>query len=403
MTNLKIHCSPTVIDLFAGAGGLSSSLEATGWSSMAAVEIDIDAISTLRRNQANGHLADCKIIHSDIRDISAKDLWPRNTGKNTRPDLLAGGPPCQPFSSAGRMEGINDPRGQLFYEFVRLAEELNPRFILFENVAGIVTAKSPNGKVGGVLSTIQQEFENIGYSCRFDLLNAADFGAPQRRVRLYMIASRDEALPDFPLPTHSKEPSDSCLPWVTLEAFLSKRTSPSPKDIVRPSERRSKELSLLIPGTGLKSTGIVEANRPSGHWGYRQDCFLADVTLPSRTIRAASTPDWIKVKSGELRRLTWSECAGLQGFRSDWEFAGRTASVFRQIGNAVQGHIGRAIGEVLFESARLKRSAKPRSAAWPATFHKRVRYTAMEEVVNGEHRRAARDRTNGIIAPTLDQ
>jgi DNA (cytosine-5)-methyltransferase 1 len=391
---------PTVIDLFAGSGGLSSSLEATGWTSIAAVDINIDAIDTLSQNQARGSLKSCRIIHADIRDVAGRDLRPARSRSTWRPDLLAGGPPCQPFSSAGRMRGLNDPRGRLFREFVRLADELKPRFILFENVAGLVTAKTPDGRVGGVLRRIQKAFETIGYACQFELLNASDYGAPQRRVRLYMIASRREQLPQFPESTHSRGGSLTLSPWITLRDFLSGCPDPDSTDIVRPNIRRASALAELRPGTGLRAGGIVEANRPSGHWGYRQDCFVADLDLPSRTIRAASTPDWIRLPDG-LRRLTWRECAGLQGFPLEWQFAGNVASRFRQIGNAVQGHIGRALGLVLHEAALIEKRTRPESAEWPATFHKRVRYTAMEQLVNGAHRRAAKERNNADVSAAL--
>ncbi len=391
----------TAIDLFAGAGGLATSLEASGWETVSTLDIDDDAVSTLRRNQDRGYLKSARIVRGDIRDIAAHDLRPAGVRATWRPDLLTGGPPCQPFSSAGRMRGFDDPRGGLFQEFVRLADELKPRFILFENVAGLVTAKTPNGEVGGVLRKIQSEFEDIGYACRFDLLNAADFGAPQRRVRLYMIASRQERLPEFAQPTHGRDTTSGRKPWLTLSEFLATQPAPDRKDIVRPNMHRAAALSKLLPGTGLRSGGIIEANRPSGHWGYRQDCFVADMTMPSRTIRAAATPDWLRLRGGSMRRLTWRECANLQSFPADWEFVGRIASRFRQIGNAVQGHIGRAIGAALNAAASETRRSKSASAPWPTCFHKRVRYTAMEEVVNGAHRRAAKERSNAGIAAAL--
>lgn len=391
--------NPTVIDLFAGGGGLSSSLEAVGWRAVAAVEIDPHAVLTLQANQSRGHLKGTSVLHADIREVRAGDLRPSTCKSNWRPDLLAGGPPCQPFSSAGLMKSYRDPRGRLFHEFVRLADELRPRFILFENVAGLVTAKSPSGEVGGVLRHIQREFESIGYACRFALLNAADYGAPQRRVRLYMIGARGERLPEFPAPTHARHGAP-LLPWVTLGQLLSTQPTPAQTDIVLPSARRARELAELTPGTGLRSIGIIEANRPSGHWGYRQDCFVADLDLPSRTIRAASTPDWLNF-DGYIRRLTWRECAALQGFPAEWQFVGTVASRFRQVGNAVQGHIGRALGEQLYTAAKVKQRARSISVDWPANFYKRVRYTAMEEVVNGAHRRAARERSDGAITPAM--
>lgn len=388
----------TAIDLFCGAGGLSTALERSGFSSVAAVDHDRDCIATLRRNQAKKisivgtarkYLEETKLLQGDIREITRADLVPADAPENWRPDVLAGGPPCQPFSAAGSGLGLNDPRGQLFQHFVRLAEELRPRFILFENVAGLVTAKGKDGLPGGALKLIQSHFESAGYACRFELMNAADFGAPQRRVRLYMIASCDENLPTFPDPTHSDGRLSDTRAWQTLGEFLAHLPDPLEEDIVRPTGKRADELVKLRPGTGLKSGGIVEANRPSGHWGYRQDCFVADPMLPSRTIRAASTPDWLQTEAG-LRRLTWRECAALQGFPTPWEFEGARASRFRQIGNAVQGEIGEAVAKTIVDALGCPVTVKPVSAPWPSNFIKRVRYTAMEARVNGAHRQAAK-------------
>ena len=387
---------PTVIDLFAGAGGLSASLEATGWRTLATIDNDDSAVATMRANQAKGRLRGATVFHADVCDMSGADL----IGAGNRLDLLAGGPPCQPFSSAGKMRALEDPRGRLFHEFVRIAYELKPRFVLFENVAGLVTAKASSGVAGDVLRRVQAEFESIGYACRFDLLNAADYGAAQRRVRLYMVASRDEELPEFPEPTHSRDAAFGQKSWVTLRELLASLPPPDPIDIVKPTGSRSDALLALQPGKGLRSGGIVEANRPSGHWGYRQDCFVAHLDTPGRTIRAATTPDWVPAEHGGLRRLTWRECAALQGFDPEWEIVGPVAARFRQIGNAVQGHIGRAIGKALFEHAASRNPCSPASAPWPASFHRRVRYTAMEEVTNGAHRRAAKER-NGQSAPLV--
>lgn len=404
------HCAPTVIDLFCGAGGLTAGLEAAGWRSVAAVDSDEDCVRTLeatkkrklplpRAGGGGAYLDQAQLLCRDVRELTGKDLQPAGVVGRWRPDLLAGGPPCQPFSSAGRMLGLDDPRGQLFLEFVRLADELRPRFILFENVAGLVTAKDRAGTPGAVLELVQESFEAIGYACRFALLNAADYGAPQRRVRLFMLASRSEALPAFPVATHSRAPIstlfDRTRPWVTLERFLAGRAPPRSSEIVRPSPERARQMATLGPGTGIKATGIVEAQRPGGHWGYRQDSFLADPGLPARTIRAASTPDFIRMADGSLRRLTWRECAGLQGFPRGWQFFGTLASKFRQIGNAVQGDMARVLGEALAAAAAANRKARPISAEWPASFDRRVRLAVMEENFNGADRAAAKQARTG--------
>lgn len=242
---------------------------------------------------------------------------------------------------------------------------------------------------------VQDAFEDAGYATRFALLNAADYGAPQRRVRLFMLASRGRGLPEFPAPTHAREPDDTLLrvvkPWVTLGEWLADQPEADPGDVVRPPGSRREALEALAPGTGLRTGGVVESNRPGCHWGYRQDCFLADPDLPARTVRSASTPDWVRGGDGSLRRLTWRECAGLQGFPDGWAFQGTVASRFRQIGNAVQGHVADALAATLADAAADTRRRQPRSAPWPAEFYRRVRYTAAEHRVNGGARAAARE------------
>jgi DNA (cytosine-5)-methyltransferase 1 len=398
-----------VVDLFCGAGGLSAGLEEAGWQTVAAVDHDRHCVETLQSTRTAGvpvseqpercHLSETRIVLTDVGELAGRDLRPAGAPSHWRPDLLAGGPPCQPFSSAGKQRGMSDPRGQLFIDFVRLAGELRPRCILFENVRGLLTAKGPNGRSGGVLELIQRSFEEIGYACRFAMLNAADYGAAQRRVRLFMFATAGSPLPEFPEPTHARDPELTLYtarkPWLTLGEFLADQPPPVPADVVRPSAARALALAALQPGTGLKSGGTVEANRPGGHWGYRQDCFLADPAQPARTIRAASTPDWIRHRDGRLRRLTWSECAGLQGFPAGWRFAGTVSARFRQIGNAVQGDVARALGAELIHAWERGGHERSVSAPWPDEFRRRVRYTEMEHRVNGAHRAAAKHRRDG--------
>ncbi len=288
------------------------------------LEADADSVASLKANRGR-KIATCdgerpafasaKILHRNIEESGIDDLLPSGSPPIS---LLVGGPPCQPFSSCGKMQSLDDPRGNLFEHFVRLASELLPPLILFENVQGLVTARGPDGVPGEVLGIVRNRFEELGYGTRVALLTAADYGVPQRRVRFFMIASRHEPLPCFPEPSHSKEPSDGVLfrsqRWISLAEALSTMPPPDEADIVRPTQKLEEKLRRLKPGTGLKAAGIREANRPSGHWGYRQDSFLADPTLPCRTIRSASTPDWIYDAEGKLRRLTWRECAMLQSF-----------------------------------------------------------------------------------------
>lgn len=386
-----------VVSLFSGAGGLDVGLERAGWSVVSATDHDKHAMETLRQSKAAGiavrgqttaHMTDTLLVEADVRELSAADLTPSGRAADWRPDLLVGGPPCQPWSSAGHQKGLGDPRGQLIADYLRLIGEFQPRYVLFENVRGLVTAVGERRVHGEVLESIRSDLADLGYASRFATLNAADYGAAQRRVRLILIATQEHVLPQLPAPTHHKDGSNGLKPWVTLGETLDRLPRPDPSDVVRPSGMRAQELRALAPGKGLRTGGKVMANRPSGQWGYRQDSFLADLTLPSRTIRAASTPDWLRLPGEpDLRRLTWRECAALQGFPDDWQFAGTISSRFRQIGNAVQVDVAEAVGRVLLDSLQAGLpDTRPESADWPAELLRRVRYTSMEHRVNGHLR-----------------
>lgn len=394
---VKSATAPTVVSLFSGAGGLDIGLERAGWHVVTATDFASHAMETLRASQAAkiqiedqdmAHLEGTKLIEANVLDLTAADLRPDGARKNWSPDLLVGGPPCQPWSSAGLQRGLADPRGQLIAHFLRMIGELKPKFVIFENVRGLVTARGEHGVPGEVLLSIQRDLEDLGYASRISTLNAADYGAAQRRVRLLLIATAKHSLPDFPQPTHSREPGTNLLPWRSLADLLRELPAPSPDDIVRPKGLRADALRALMPGTGLRTQGKVMANRPSGQWGYRQDAFVADLSLPSRTIRAAGTPDWVRLPDDvDLRRLTWRECAALQGFPAEWQFKGTASQRFQQIGNAVQTDVAKAVG--LAVKASLNRGAaatSPASPPWPDELTRRVHYTKAEERVNGHLR-----------------
>jgi DNA (cytosine-5)-methyltransferase 1 len=159
-------------------------------------------------------------------------------------------------------------------------------------------------------------------------------------------------------------------------------------DVVWANEAMEAKLSDVEPGRGIRVGGIVEKNRPGGHWGYRQDGFIADWDQPARTVRAASTPDWLRMADGRHRRLTWQECARLQGFPDDWAFQGKLASRFRQIGNAVPVELARALGGTVAATLRSGpvNRASVTSSPWPASFARRIRYTKSEHRLNGHLR-----------------
>ncbi|MFJ2368362.1 DNA cytosine methyltransferase [Microbacterium sp. NPDC087665] len=402
---------PNVVSLFSGAGGLDAGLERAGWHVSVATDFAAPAMATLRATQAVGvpvrgraatHLDGTRLIEADVQDLTARDLRPKGSNSVWRPDLVVGGPPCQPWSSAGLQRGLGDPRGQLIAHYLRLIGELRPKFVIFENVRGLATARGATGTPGEVLRSIQDDLYDLGYSSRVATLNAADYGAAQRRVRVILIASAEHVLPLFPAPTHSRHPEHGLAPWVTLRALLESLPEPDLDDVVRPTGKRADALRKLEPGTGIKTNGRVMANRPSGQWGYRQDAFRADLDLPSRTVRAASTPDWIRMEGdSDIRRLTWRECAALQGFPAQWQFAGTASQRFVQIGNAVQVDVAEAVGRGLLGALRKGEVSEGTLApVLPADLEERIRYTIAEHKTNGHLRRrtTASDQSKAVAS-----
>jgi DNA (cytosine-5)-methyltransferase 1 len=213
-------------------------------------------------------------------------------------------------------------------------DELKPKALLFENVRGLVTARDHHGRPGGVIKTILREFEDCGYSCRTSLLNAADYGSHQRRVRCFIVAVKHGVAPHFPLPTHARSVSGGVRglfddtptqPWRTLGDFLSHHADNDATNWTRPTKQLTDALAGVAAGSGLISRGVVERTRPGGHWGYRQGTFIADPNLPARTVTGSSSQDWIRLDDGSLRRLTLREVARLQGFPDEWVLEGSKA------------------------------------------------------------------------------
>src|SRR5208282_6536693 len=145
------QANPTFVSLFTGAGGLNIGLEQAGFRAATAVECDPDCVRTLEQNQRERHpipggghyLSGTRLLARSVADLTGADLRPPGARSDWVPDLMAGGSPCQPFSSSGKMLSLDDPRGRLFEHFVRLAGEVKPRLILLENVRGLVRARGP--------------------------------------------------------------------------------------------------------------------------------------------------------------------------------------------------------------------------------------------------------------------
>jgi DNA (cytosine-5)-methyltransferase 1 len=185
----------TVLDTFAGAGGFSLGFELAGCKIVGGIEMDSWASQTFSHNHK-----DALVLTRDIQLVSDDEL--RDTFAGKHPDILLGGPPCQGFSICRKNAGDpTDPRNSLFNEFLRISRVLQPDFVIMENVPNIENARTHHGE--SVLGIIKHELKNLGYHVTHRILEATDFGIPQIRRRLFVVASVREISRPFPEATHS--------------------------------------------------------------------------------------------------------------------------------------------------------------------------------------------------------
>jgi DNA (cytosine-5)-methyltransferase 1 len=243
---------PAYVSLFSGAGGLDLGLERSGWRTAYASDNDTYAIETLKANvgrrvgRGRRAFEATFIEQADIRTLTARSILEKSGLVKGEVQLLAGGPPCQSWSSAGHQLGFDDPRGRLFDDFVRVAKGLDARWLLMENVRGLLTARGPDGRPGSALTEIRRNLLEAGFQTTVALLNAADFGVPQRRVRLFIVGFRAGDPPPFPLPTHSKSPGlEGLTPWISLGHALDTISDLTQAEIIKPTGQMAIELANM--------------------------------------------------------------------------------------------------------------------------------------------------------------
>jgi len=202
----------TAIDLFSGAGGLSVGLKEAGFNVVAAVEIDKAAVDTYKKNHP-----EVVVLDKDIREVSGGEIL-HKTGK-MKINLIAGCPPCQGFSTLTDKKNRDDPRNQLVIQMGRLVEELKPDICMLENVPGLAGRGSP------LLEEFTSKLEELGYIITKNVLQMADYGVPQSRKRLVLLAGKGFKV-ELPKPTHARIPKKGQDAWVTLRESLEKDRKP---------------------------------------------------------------------------------------------------------------------------------------------------------------------------------
>jgi DNA (cytosine-5)-methyltransferase 1 len=359
------------ISFFSGALGLDIGLEKSGLNCLSVNDVDSVACETMKANKVHAHLYDC-----DIRDISPARLEKDLAIEPEDLFAIVGGPPCQAFSTAGRRLGLNDERGNVFLHFIELIRALRPKYAVFENVRGLLSAAlfhrpldqrgkgnqplRDEEKPGGALLHIIKLLEDAAYSTTFTLYNTANFGIPQVRERLIFFASRDGKKIPFMTPTHDERGVGGLPKWRTLKDAIG-HLQGRPFHAGKFPERRLRFYELLKAGqnwrdlpSDLQPIALGAAwNSGGGRTGfYRRLAW----NKPAPTLVTRPTmPATDLCHPTELRPLSVEEYAAIQTFPRNYVFAGNLDDQYRQIGNAVPCEFGEAIGRhlIAFDDGRL--------------------------------------------------
>jgi DNA (cytosine-5)-methyltransferase 1 len=354
------------ISLFSGCGGLDLGVEAAGFSVRAAVEHNRDAADTMEKN----FLALASpVIQRDILDVPTREILnAAGLRSSERPELLVGGPPCTPFSKSGfwlewKREGL-DPDASLLQSYTRVLAEARPRLFILENVYAL-TYK--NKASTSAFERLLREIDAAGYTWKWQVLNAADFGVAQLRPRIFIVgAPKGERQPSLPAPTHGgtwerQERGNLEQPYVTTgEALAGVIAPPEPEETIR--GKWSHLLADIPPGENyLYYTAEKGHPDPIFKWRSRYWSFLLklDPKKPSPTIQAQPGPS-IGPFHWENRRLRVPELRRLFTYPDDFKFVGSRGSIQAQIGNSVPCLLAQEVAEeaakILTGSADLVRA-----------------------------------------------
>lgn len=324
---------PTVVDLFCGAGGLSTGFKMAGFRVLLGIDHCKPCVETFRENHRG-----VKAIEADIRTVEASSVMKILDGEKV--DVIVGGPPCQGFSVAGDMDP-NDPRNSLFREFVRIVKNVQPKWFVMENVTGLLISKTSAGD--NVSTIITDEFRRIGYSVERKILISADYGVPQKRKRVIFIGTNTGNPIQFPEPSHSEEP------YITVQGREISRWVPVSKVLLNEDEvdKRYFHSQRMIDG-------FVERKKKHTANGNGFGWQILKMDKPSYTISARYWKDGgdalVMYSPSNVRMLTELECARIQSFPEEYVFMGNKKERYQQIGNAVPPLLGKAIARTIMKS-----------------------------------------------------
>lgn len=326
-----------VISLFSGCGGLDLGFERAGFEIPVANEFDPTIYATFKINHPNTHL-----IEGDVRQVTKDDLVQYISDDV---DGIIGGPPCQSWSEAGALRGINDDRGQLFYDYIRILKEFKPKFFLAENVSGMLANRHSEA-----VQNILHMFADAGYDVSLTLVNAKDYGVAEERKRVFYIGFRKDLHIDFVFPRGSTEDDDKKITLRDIIWDLQYTAVPSgDKNCHNPTAVNNNEYF-----TGMYSPIFMSRNRVKG---WDEQAFTVQASGRQCQLHPQA-PKMVKVgkndcrfvegKEDLYRRMTIREVARVQGFPDDFQFIyNDTNDAYKMIGNAVPVNLAYEIAKAI--------------------------------------------------------
>lgn len=335
---------------FTGAGGLDIGMAEAGIHPIVVSDIDKHARKSIARNYPNEALV------GDITKYSADKIYEyAKIPRNKQVDYMFGGPPCQAFSTAGRRRGYADVRGDVFIKYLDLIGEIKPKYAIIENVRGLLSVPAifdstdDKGIKGGVLFYALEKLRSFGYSVSFDLYNAANYGAPETRERVIIIAKMGDEKVDYLEPTNSKDGELGLPLWKTFGDSVADIEN-KPQHYIEYPAKRMKYIKHVPEGGNWKSLSDEMQREAMGKSYFLQGGktgFYRRLSFnkPAPTLVTHPTMPATDLIHPKLDRpLSVEEYARIQGFPDDWTIEGTLLDKYKQIGNAVPVSLARAIG-----------------------------------------------------------
>lgn len=344
------------ISLFSGAMGLDLGIEKVGFKIRVCVEKDKWAAQTIRANTS------IPVIERDINDVPTDEILAAAGIGRQDVTLVIGGPPCQAFSTAGKQKGFADFRGNVMLQYLRVVRDIMPEFFIMENVRGLQSAKlnsvpaeyaeyEPIKDVkGSAFHFMVAEFRKLGYSISHALLNAANYGVPEKRERIVVIGHRGERVP-IPSPTHSENGEFGTKKWNTLRSCIGDMEHRTDLHYTELRKRSLPYMKILKEGQNWRNLPGDMAMQAMGKAYFLsgdKTGFLRRLKFdePSPTLVTSPTmPATLLCHPTQLRPLSIEEYARIQQFPDSWTFNGRLETIYKQIGNAMPVGLGQAVGQ----------------------------------------------------------